>query len=83
MLGFPVEALIVSGLFLLFFALSGLVIPRTAFTAVPPLVAGTALVVNDVLTSASPSRRRIGNSLVVLLVLLQGLIVFFRVGTFY
>jgi 4-amino-4-deoxy-L-arabinose transferase-like glycosyltransferase len=67
---FPVSALIISGLFLLFFALAGLPIARVAFSAVPPLVFGSAVVVNEMLKEASPIRNRVGSALVVLLLLL-------------
>jgi hypothetical protein len=79
---FPLEALVISGLFLLFFAIDGEVARRTAFPAVPALVAGTAVVANDILRDAAPLRRRLGNGLIVLLVLLQGLITVFKFGPF-
>lgn len=79
---FPLAALVISGLFLLFFTLDGMIVQRLAFSGVPPLVVGTAVVVCDILRDASPLRRRLGNGLIVLLVLLQGLIILFKVGPF-
>ena len=79
---FPLEALVVSGLFLLFFAINGEVAPRTSFPAVPALIAGTAVVANDMLTGAAPRRRMLGNGCIILLVLTQGLITVFKFGPF-
>jgi hypothetical protein len=79
---FPLAALIVSGLFLLFFAFDGLIAPRTAFSGVPPLIAGTAVVANDMLTDGAPRRRMLANGCIIFLVLLQGLITVFKFGPF-
>jgi hypothetical protein len=79
---FPLAALVISGLFLLFFSLDGMIVWRLAFSGVPPLVAGTAVVANEILKDAAPLRRRLGNGLIVLLILLQGLIILFKVGPF-
>ncbi len=79
---FPLAALVISGMFVLFFALDGLVAPRTAFSGVPPLIAGTAMVANEMLTDAGPGRRAFATGCIVFLVLLQGLIVVFKFGPF-
>jgi hypothetical protein len=79
---FPLAALVVSGLFLLFFAMDGMLINRVAFTAVPPLVVGIAIVVNDILGDTNRLHRGLGTIAVILLVCLQCVITLAKVGPF-
>jgi hypothetical protein len=79
---FPLGALFISGLFLVFFALAGLPADRVAFAAVPPLVIGTAIVVNDLLKDVSLPRQRLGNLVVIFLVALDCTYVLFKIGPF-
>jgi hypothetical protein len=79
---FPPAALIISGLFLLFFAIDGQVPIRIAFQVVPPLIAGVAVVAIGMLEDAAPLRRNLGQGLILLLVLWQGWATLAKVGPF-
>lgn len=79
---FPLAALMVSALFLFFFAIDGEVTGRTAFPAIPPLIAGTTVVVIGMLRDAAPLRRKLGNGLIILLVLWQGWATLSKIGPF-
>lgn len=79
---FPPPALIVSMLFLLFFALDGLGVYRVAFSAVPPLVIGTSIVVNDLLRDATPLRRKLAIGSVAILVCMEWMFILSTVGPF-
>ena len=80
--GFPLDTLVISGLYLLFFAINGEVARRTAFPAVPPLIVGTAVVANALLMDATPTRRRLGVGWIALVVVAQALITVYTFGPF-
>jgi len=82
MMQFPLACLVVSFLFLLFFALGGIATYRYAFPAMPPLIVGTAVVVNSLLSDAGPFRRRLASGLVLLLICLQCLLILSKLEPF-
>ena len=79
---FPLSSLVVSLLFLFFFAVGGIATYRYAFSAVPPLIVGTAVVVNSMLSDAGPIRRRLASGVVILLVSLECLVLLSKLEPF-
>jgi hypothetical protein len=79
---FPIYCLVVTFLFLIFFACGGIATYRYAFPAVPPLIVGTAVVVNRMLSDAGPFRRRLASGLIILLVFVQCFLILSRLEPF-